>query len=51
LLRPAPDGDLAAWRDKSEGAAWNAWYEKAVPEADGLYDVYLAELRKEGLLP
>jgi hypothetical protein len=37
--------------DKSEGAAWNAWYEKAVPEADGLYDVYLAELRKEGLLP
>ena len=37
--------------DKSEGAAWNAWYEKAVSEADGLYDVYLAELGKEGLLP
>ena len=36
--------------DKSEGSAWNAWYEKAVPEADGLYDIYLAELKKEGLL-
>jgi hypothetical protein len=37
--------------DKSEDSMWNAWYKKAVPEADGLYDVYLAELRKEGLLP
>jgi hypothetical protein len=37
--------------DKSEGSMWNAWYEKVVPEADDLYDIYLAELRKEGLLP
>ncbi len=37
--------------DKSENSAWNAWYDVTVPEADDLYDVYLAELRKEGLLP
>jgi hypothetical protein len=37
--------------DKSEGSLWNAWYERAVPEADELYDIYLAELREEGLLP
>jgi hypothetical protein len=37
--------------DKSENSAWNAWYRVAVPEADHLYDVYLAELREEGLLP
>jgi len=36
--------------DKSEGSLWNAWYERAVPEADDLYDIYLAELREEGLL-
>ena len=29
---------------------WNAWYRWAVPEADGLYDTYLGELRAEGLL-
>jgi hypothetical protein len=37
--------------DKSEGSVWNAWYGTAVPEADRLYDIYLAELREEGLLP
>jgi hypothetical protein len=37
--------------DKSEGSLWNAWYEKSMPAADDLYDVYLAELREEGLLP
>lgn len=34
--------------DKS--GEWNAWYEWAVPKADDLYDAYLAELRKEGLI-
>jgi hypothetical protein len=29
---------------------WEAWYEEALPMAERLYDVYLAELRKEGLL-
>jgi len=29
---------------------WNAWYIKAVPEADDLYDQHLQELRDEGLL-
>lgn len=34
--------------DKS--GAWNAWYEWAVPKADDLYDDYLDELRREGLI-
>lgn len=34
--------------DKS--GEWNAWYEWAVPLADDLYDDYLDELRREGLI-
>jgi hypothetical protein len=34
----------------SNAGHWEAWYEQAVPEADRLYEVYLEELRKEGLL-
>jgi hypothetical protein len=30
---------------------WKAWYRTAIPVADNLYDVYIAELQKEGLLP
>ena len=30
---------------------WQEWYEWAIPEADRLYDIYLDELRQEGLLP
>lgn len=29
---------------------WEAWYEKAIPLADKLYDEHLEELRSEGLL-
>jgi len=29
---------------------WREWYDENVPRADDLYDAYLAELRKEGLL-
>jgi hypothetical protein len=29
---------------------WNDWYEWAVPAADDLYDEYLDELRREGLI-
>jgi hypothetical protein len=32
--------------DKRE--RWTAWHEQAIPEADGLYDEHLAELRDEG---
>ena len=35
--------------DKSQDAMWNAWSRVAVPEADRLYDVYVAELHEEGL--
>ena len=34
--------------DKS--GQWNAWYERAVPMADDLYDDYLNELTQEGLI-
>jgi len=29
---------------------WEEWYEEMVPLADNLYDEYLRELRREGLL-
>jgi hypothetical protein len=29
---------------------WERWYETAIPEADSLYDDYLAELRAQGLI-
>jgi len=34
--------------DKS--GRWNDWYTWAVPAAEHLYDVYLDELRREGLI-
>jgi hypothetical protein len=34
--------------DKS--GQWAEWYEAAIPEADELYDVYLRELKDEGLI-
>jgi hypothetical protein len=30
---------------------WDDWYRTAIPEAERLYDVYLNELREQGLLP
>jgi hypothetical protein len=30
---------------------WNKWYEYAIPKADELYEIYLGELQREGLLP
>lgn len=29
----------------------NRFYEKMIPVADALYDIHIAELRKEGLIP
>jgi hypothetical protein len=34
--------------DKS--GEWKVWYETAIPLADDLYDEYLDELQKEGLI-
>ena len=34
----------------AKAGEWAQWYAHAVPEADQLYEVYLEELRKEGLL-
>lgn len=33
-----------------KGGQWARWYDEMVPHADDLYDGYLAELRREGLL-
>ncbi len=35
--------------DKS--GQWTAWYERAIPAADDLYDEHLVELRQEGEIP
>lgn len=35
--------------DKSQ--RWSLWYREAIPKAEGLYDEYLEELKKEGLIP
>ncbi len=29
---------------------WQGWYKRNIPEAERLYDAYLTELKKEGLL-
>ena len=29
---------------------WYRWYQAAVPEADSLYRIYLAELKAEGVI-
>ena len=34
--------------DKRE--RWETWYQEAIPRAERLYDVYLIELKNEGLL-
>jgi hypothetical protein len=34
----------------NKAGGWNAWYRTAIPAADHLYEVYLQELREEGVL-
>jgi hypothetical protein len=34
----------------AKAGQWDEWYEQAIPQADRLYEVYLDELMKEGLL-
>ena len=29
---------------------WTGWYDRNIPMADDLYDIYLDEIRKEGLI-
>ena len=48
MLDPRRQVILLLGGDK--GGAWDQWYRWAVPMADELYDVYLGELRKEGLI-
>jgi len=37
-------------RRKTDEIRASLWYEWAIPAAENLYDVYLDELRKEGLI-
>ncbi|HVA07431.1 MAG TPA: type II toxin-antitoxin system RelE/ParE family toxin [Acidimicrobiales bacterium] len=30
---------------------WTGWYQEAIPVADDLFDAYLQDLRREGLIP
>lgn len=34
----------------NKAGSWNAWYRTAIPEADALYEIYLDEIRDEGML-
>ncbi len=45
---PRRNAILLLGGDKS--GQWTEWYEWAIPAADSLYDLYLTELRNEGLL-
>ena len=48
MFDPRRNAILLLGGDKS--GQWEEWYKWAIPTADNLYDTYLNELRKEGLL-
>ena len=48
MFDPRRQAILLRGGDKS--GAWNDWYEWAIPAADDLYDVYLDQLTKDGLI-
>lgn len=48
MFDPRRHAILLIGGDKS--GRWQQWYEWAIPVADDLYDVYLDELREEGLI-
>ena len=48
VLDPRRTAILLLGGDKS--GQWEEWYRTAIPEADRIYDAYLAELRAEGLI-
>lgn len=48
IFDPRSTAILLLGGDKS--GQWNAWYPKAIKQADDLYDNYLDELRAEGLI-
>jgi hypothetical protein len=48
MFDPRRQAILLIGGDKS--GDWNEWYDRTIPVADDLYDEYLDELRKEGLI-
>ena len=49
IFDPRRVGILLLGGDKT--GDWNEWYDENVPLAEEIYAAYLAELRREGLLP
>jgi hypothetical protein len=37
--------------NKADDSEWSDWYATAIPRADDIYERYLDELRREGLIP
>ena len=48
MFDPRRQGILLVGGDKS--GQWSKWYSQAIPEAERLYEGYLAELEAGGLL-
>ena len=48
MFDPRRQAILLIGGDKS--GDWEEWYDRTIPIADDLYDEYLDELRKEGLI-
>ena len=49
IFDPRREAILLLGGDKT--GQWDGWYKTAIPKAEHLYDVYLEDLREEGLLP
>jgi len=49
VFDPRRTAILLLGADKAEHG-WKRWYRDAIPEAERLYNEYLEELRKEGLV-
>ena len=46
IFDPLRQAVLLTGGDKT--GEWSEWYQRAIPQADELYDTYLRELREEG---
>ena len=49
LFDPRRQAILLTGGDKT--GQWEEWYSTAIPKAERLYEKYLGDIRKEGLLP
>ena len=49
IFDPRREAILLVGGDKT--GQWEAWYNRAIPQAERLYEQYLKTLKQEGLLP